>query len=152
MRQESFSQKFKALSSGISVHSSSKTASLHPIFHNGLIKVGGEICHANIPEESKHQVILSKYHYGTQLILRSIHENNLHVDREHTLVISRQRYWILSCRSMIRNMLRNRVKCRNERTTPQNNRMGDVPKERVSTGNKSFLMPVKITLDCNILK
>ena len=85
MQQGSFPQEFKALSLGISVHSSSKIASLYPIFHIGLIKVGGRIHHGNIPEESKHQVILSKYNHGTQVILRNIHENNLHVDQEHTL-------------------------------------------------------------------
>ena len=139
MQQESFPQELKALSSGISVHCSSKIASLHPIFHNGLIKVGGRIRHANIPEESKHQVILSKYHHGTQLILRNIHENNLHVGREHTLAISRQHYWLRSCRGLIRNILRNCVRCRNEHATPQNNLMGDVPKERASIGDKPFL-------------
>ena len=52
---------------------------LHPIFHNSLINVGGRISHANIPEEFKHQVIVSKHHHETQLILRNIHKNNLHV-------------------------------------------------------------------------
>ena len=104
MQQESFPQEFKALSSGISVHNSSKIACLHPIFHNSLIKVGGKIRHVNISEESNQQIILSKYHHGTQLILRHIHENNLHVGRKHTLAISRQHYWIPSCRGLIRNM------------------------------------------------
>ena len=62
------------------VHSSSKIAILHPIFHNGLIKVGGRIRYANIPEEPKHQVILSKNHRRPQLILRNIHKNNSHVN------------------------------------------------------------------------
>ena len=44
-----------------------------------------------------------------------------------------------SCRGLIRNILRNCVKCINERATPQNNLMGDVPKERVSIGDKPFL-------------
>ena len=122
MQQESFPQEFKALSSEISVHSSSKLASLHPIFHNGLIKVGDRIRHANIPEESKHQVILSKFHHGTQLILGNIHENNLHVGREHMLAISRQHYWMPSCRGLIRIILINSVKCRNKRATPQNSK------------------------------
>ena len=104
MQQESFPQEFKALSSGTSVQNSSKITSLHPIFHNVLIKVGGRIRHANIPEESKHQIILSKYHHETQLILRNIHENNLHIGREHMLAISRQHYWIPSCRGLIRNI------------------------------------------------
>ena len=110
MQQESFPQEFKALSSGISVHSSSKIASLYPIFHSGLVKVGGRIHHGNIPEESKHQVILSKYNHGTQAILRNINENNLHVDQEHTLETSGLHYWIPSCRGLIKNIPRDCVK------------------------------------------
>ena len=138
MQQESFPAEFKALSSGISVHNSLKIASLYPIFHNSLIKVGGRIRRANIPAESKHQIILSKNHHGIQLILRNIHEKNLDVGRD-TLAISRQHYWIPPCRGLIRSILRNCVKCINERATPQNNLIGDVPKERVSIGDKPFL-------------
>ena len=83
MQLESLPQKFKARSSEISVHNSSKIARLHPIFHNGLIKVKGSIRHANILEEYKHQVILSKYHHETQLILRNIYKNNLNVGQKH---------------------------------------------------------------------
>ena len=53
--------------------------------------------------------------------------------------ISRQHYWIPSCRGLTRNIPRNCVRCRNERATPQHNLMGDVPKERVSVGDKPFL-------------
>lgn len=65
MQQEPFPHEFKALSSEISVHISSKIASLHLIFHNGLIKVGDKIRHASILEETKHQVIFPKYYHGT---------------------------------------------------------------------------------------
>lgn len=61
MELESFPQELKTLSLGALVHRSSKIASLHPVFHNGLIKAGGRIRHGNIPKASKHRVILSKY-------------------------------------------------------------------------------------------
>ena len=102
-----------------------------PISQKNLIIISS----SEIPN---YHIILSKYHHGTQLILRRIHENNLHVGREHTLAISRQ-HWIPSCRVLIRNTPRNCVKSRNECARPQSNLMGDVPKERVSIGDKQFL-------------
>ena len=88
------------------IPSTSKLIGLNPIFDEGLIKVGGRIRHANIPKESKHQIIffkdLNQLIITTQLITRNVYEDNLHVGREHTLAIIRQQYWIPSCRGMTR--------------------------------------------------
>ena len=99
---ESFSNEYNLMSSSKPIPSNSKLIGLNPIFDEGLIKVGGRIRHANILKESRHQIILFKGHPLTQLITRNVHEDNLHVGREHTLAIIRQQYWIPRCRGMIR--------------------------------------------------
>ena len=106
--------------------------------NNNLIKVGGRIRHANIPEQSKHQVILSKDHPLTEIIMRNIHEDNNHIGREHTLAVSRKAYWVPSCRGMIKRVLSNCINCKKERAMPRPTLMGDVPKERVDIGSKPF--------------
>ena len=126
------------MSSSKSIPSNSKLIGLNPIFDEGLIKVGERIRHANIPKESKHQIILFKGHPLTQLITRNVHEDNVHVGREHTLAIIRQIYWIPRCRGMIRRILSNCVKCKKERAMPESPLMGDLPKERVKIGEKPF--------------
>ena len=126
------------MSSSRPIPSTSKLIGLNPLFDEGLIKVGGRIRHANIPRESKHQIILFKDHPLTQLITRNIHEDNLHVGREHTLAIIRQQYWIPNCRGMIRRIPGNCVKCKRERAMPESPFMGDLPKERVKIGEKPF--------------
>ena len=135
---ESFSNEYNLMSSSKPIPSNSKLIGLNPIFDEGLIKVGGRIRHANIPKESKHQIILFKGHPLTQLITRNVHEDNLHVGREHTLAIIRQQYWIPRCRGMIRRILSNCVKCKKERAMPESLLMGDLPKERVKFGEKPF--------------
>ena len=120
------------------IPSNSKLIGLNPIFDKGLIKVGGRIRHANIPKESKHQIILFKGHPLTQLITRNVHEDNLHVAREHTLAIITQQYWLPRCRGMIRQILSNCVKCKKQRAMPESPLMGDLPKERVKIGKKPF--------------
>ena len=79
-----------------------------------------------------------KDHPLTQLITKNVHEDNLHVGGEHTIVIIRQQYWILSCRGMIRRILDNCVKCKKERATQESPFMGDLLKERFKIDEKPF--------------
>ena len=137
-QRESFTNEYQTLASGQTISSKSKLISLYPFFDNELIKVGGRIKHANIPEDSKHQIIVSKDHPLAQLIIRHIHENNHHIGREHTLAIIRQKYWIPACRGVIRKLLRDCIKCKKERALPQETFMGDIPKERLNIGAKPF--------------
>ena len=106
--------------------STSKLVGLNLFFDEGLIKVGGRIRHVNIPKERKHQIILFKDH---PLITWNVHEDNLHVGREHTLAIIRQQYWIPNCRGMISRILGNCVKCKNERAMPGSLFIGDYPRK-----------------------
>ena len=133
---ESFPNEYNLMSSSKPIPSTSKLIGLNPIFDEGLIKVGGRIRHANIPKESKHQIILFKDHPLTHLTTRNVHEDNLHVGREHTLAIIRQQYWISNCRGMIRRILGNCVKCKKGRAMPESPFTGDLPKKRVKIAEK----------------
>ena len=135
---ESFPDEYNTLLTTTKVSTKSKIISLNPIMNNNLIKVEGRIRHANIPEQSKHQVILSKDHPLTEIIMRNIHEDNNHIGREHTLAVSRKTYWVPSCRGMIKRVLSNCINCKKERAMPRPTLMGDVPKERVDIGSKPF--------------
>ena len=59
---ELFPNEHNLMSSSKPIPSCSKLIGLNPIFDEGLVKVGGRIRHANIPKESKHQIILFKDH------------------------------------------------------------------------------------------
>ena len=139
---ESFQNEYKLMSSSKRIPSTSKLIVLNPIFDEGLIKVGGRIRHANIPKESKHQIILFKdlnqLIITTQLITRNVHEDNLHVGREHTLAIIRQQHWIPNSCGVIRRILGNCVKRKKERAMPQSPFMGDLPNERIKISEKPF--------------
>ena len=89
---ESFLNEYNWMSSSKPIPSTSKLIGLNPILDEGLIKVGGRIRHANIPKESKHQIILFKDHPLTQLITKNVHQDNLQVERENMLAIIRQQY------------------------------------------------------------
>ena len=76
------------MSYGKPVKQSSEIISLNPIFED-LIKLGGRIRHADVPKNAKHQIILAKDHPLSFLVIQNIHEENFHVEREHTLALLR---------------------------------------------------------------
>ena len=85
-QKESFQDEYMQLSANANLNTASKIISLNPFINeSGLICVGGRLKHATIPENSKHQIILSKSHYLAELIVKDIHEKNAHIGREHTL-------------------------------------------------------------------
>ena len=58
---------------------------LDPFVDRGLLRVGGRLNHADIPEESKHPVILPRKSHVTTLIIRHTHEQLGHAGRGHVL-------------------------------------------------------------------
>ena len=135
--KELYPSEYHALSNGKPVQQSSKIISLNSIFKD-LIKVGGQIHHADVPENAKHQVILAKEHPLSSLVIQNIHKENFHVGREHTLALLRQQYWIPACRGLIRTILHNCLRCKRDRVLPKPTFMGDLPKERLSIDNTPF--------------
>ena len=69
---QSFLNEYKLMSFSKPVPSNSKLKCLNPVFDEGLVKVEGRIRHPNIPNESKHQIILFKDHPLTQLITSNV--------------------------------------------------------------------------------
>ena len=81
---------------------SSKLEQLNPIISENVLKVNCRLKHSNLPTELKHPIILPSDHHITQIIIRDIHENSLHSGRDHTLAISREHYWIINVKSVIK--------------------------------------------------
>ena len=51
---------------------------LPPFIRNEFLHVGGRLKHSFLPGESKHPIILPKYHHVIKLILELIHKSNHH--------------------------------------------------------------------------
>ena len=99
-----------------------KTSSLYrldPFVDRGLLRVGGQLNHAEIPEESKHFVILPRKSHVTTLIIRHTHEQVGHAGRGHVLAKLRGRYWIIKDSSAVRQLISSCVICRRIKSTPQ---------------------------------
>ena len=76
-----FPQDYTSLMQSGSVQKSSRLASLDPFMEDGLIKVGGRLRKANLPDANKHPVILPKSSHISSLIIRREHCLLGHVGR-----------------------------------------------------------------------
>ena len=62
---------------------------------DGLLRVGGRLCNASLPSESKSQIILPKDDHVTRLIIYEYHSICGHSGREQVLAMIRQKFWII---------------------------------------------------------
>lgn len=114
-----------------------KTSSLtrlDPFVHEELLRVGGRLSRANdLSEETKHPVILPRKSHVTNLIIQHLHERLAHAGRGHTLAKLREKYWIPGANAAVRHVIANCVTCRRYRAPVVEQKMADLPKDRVTS-------------------
>lgn len=69
----------------IPVERKSQLYKLDPVLQDGILRVGGRLNRAAMPEESKHPAILSKGSRVSTLILSDIHQRCGHCGRNYML-------------------------------------------------------------------
>jgi hypothetical protein len=120
------------------VRKSSSLFRLDPILINDVLRVGGRLKRSTLPEDAKHQFILPKDHHITSLIIRHFHQISGHSGREYVLSLLRSRYWIVHANRTVRKILSSCVDCRKRQSAPGEQKMSDLPKDRVSPGKPPF--------------
>ena len=100
-----FDHEIKSLLKHGYVSKSSSLSKLNPIFDGQLLRVGGRLKDAKLPDESIHPTILPRHHVVTTMIVRDFHNSNGHVGCRHTLSGLRHKFWIVrgiqACKSVI---------------------------------------------------
>ena len=145
VQRHSFSDEIPTLSgdensaeASTKVKKGSKLYKLDPILQEGLLKVGGRLRNAKIPNEAKHQVILPKKHHVTSLIVRHTHHRVGHQGQNHVLSQIRQRYWILGAGVVVRSILKKCVNCRKYQAKVCSQKMADLPSFRLEAMEPAF--------------
>ena len=113
------------------VHKGSKICRLDPVLDEGILRVGGRLHKSAMPEETKHPCILPKDSHVSILLLRHIHERCGHNGRNHMLSELRKKYWIVKGNSVARKVLSRCVVCRRARGKAGEQKMADLPLERI---------------------
>lgn len=96
---------------------------LVPVLKEGMLRVGGRLSQAAMPEEIKFPIILPKSSHTSTLILCDIHEKTGHGWRNHILPELRKK--ILDNQSQLCFKENNRRLCRVQAAQSQNRRAED---------------------------
>ena len=104
-QMQSFPQDYIKLSQGENLSNKSALLPLKPFFKDKLIRVGSRIGRAYLPMDSKHQVILNKSHPLSKIIVLQYHIRNMHSGRNLTMASTREKYWIISGKTLVRKVI-----------------------------------------------
>jgi len=100
---------------------------------DGLVRVGGRLSKSEeFSEGFKHPVILPKKSFIVYLIIHEAHTKAVHAGRGITLGELRSQYWILNANSVVRHFISKCVVCCHLRGTTGEQKMADLPKERIT--------------------
>ena len=117
------------------------------IYSAGLLCVGGRLRAANIPPNSKHQILISKHCLTAKLLITEIHLNCAHCRREYTLFILQQNYRMPANIGLIRKILSNCFFCKRKNAKPVQPQMTNLPNIRLQSHVKLFSNTVEIISD-----
>lgn len=131
-QSEAFPNDVAALSSGGQVKPNSPLKNLHPVLKDGILRVGGRLTNAPIPEDRKHPMILPARHPLTDSILLHYHLKHLHAGPQLLVACVREKFWPLRIRNLARSVVHSCVNCFRCKPTVLEQLMGDLPPERVT--------------------
>ncbi|XP_071640851.1 uncharacterized protein [Temnothorax longispinosus] len=139
---EVFQEETQRLKNERSFKGDSRLKALDPFLdEKKLIRVGGRLRQAQLPEETRHPIVLPAKHKVTRLIFRAMHKKLHHCGTEQLLATVRQRYWVLSGRREARKVTCWCLNCFRLRPPNIQVKMGDLPEERIT----GYLRPFAIS-------
>ncbi|XP_030759214.1 uncharacterized protein LOC115884703, partial [Sitophilus oryzae] len=133
IQNDVFAKEFSTLNNSKSVNNKSKLIKLHPfIDRDNIIRVGGRLRHSNYNYDKKFPIILPGKHYFSKLLVEYEHKRLLHAGPQLLLSSIREKFWILSGRNLVRQVVRNCTVCYRCNPVPSEHLMGDLPSYRIS--------------------
>ena len=129
-----YSAEVDALKHGKPLPSNSPILRFDPFLDgSGLLRVGGRLKAAVIPELQKHPVIIPKKCLISDLIVRHYHEKTAHQGRGMTMSAVRSAgYWVVNLNSAVSSLIHRCVTCSKLRRLPAVQKMSALPAERVN--------------------
>ena len=129
---ERFGQTYQALAAGEPMAASDHLNKLSQLMdEQNLMRLKGQLRHADASYELKHPILLSAKHPIVRKLIEDAHESNCHEGTEYVRSILQQNYWIIGLRNALRNVKLKCVKCRKQQVGGVQPFMADLPKERL---------------------
>lgn len=112
-----------------------KTSPIHrldPFLDKGILRVGGRLKCADLPQETKHPVILPQKSHVTTLLICQAHKKLGHAGHGHVIANLCEKYWIIKVNAAVRHVILKCVFCRRNHSKPSEQKMADLPRNRIS--------------------
>jgi hypothetical protein len=135
--QTSFAEERGTILRNHQLKRTSKLYKLDPfIDEEGLIRIGGRLrAGSGLPYGLRHPIILPKSHRVAELLVKSCHEKTHHQGKGMTINAVRDHgVWVFGLSSMVSTLIFKCVQCRRMRHGPCNQKMADLPEERLEEG------------------
>ncbi|XP_033729155.1 uncharacterized protein LOC117318258 [Pecten maximus] len=129
-----YGTEIECLKAGNPISKNSNILSLSPVLdEDGLLRVGGRMCRAQIPLSQKNPVLIPGKAYIAKLVIMDCHEKVSHQGRHFTEGMVRQSgYWITGGKRLIYQLLSQCVKCKKLRGKMCQQRMADLLDARLT--------------------
>ena len=138
VQEREFFDEIDRLKTRKALKSSSRIIQLNPFLdEQGILRVGGRLKNSDIPQNTKHPIILPPGRL-TLLLITKIHAENAHAGATFILAALRLKYWPLHAVSLVKRITRNCVSCRKRNANPCSQRMADLPAARVQAHSPPF--------------
>ena len=112
---------------------------LSPILdEDGIVRVGGRLCNADLDFERKHPVILPGKTHVVELLMRDTHVKVGHMGKDAMLCHLRAKFWIIKGNSIARKIVHECLSCRKYHGMPGRQLMADLPSQRVNSSKVAF--------------
>ncbi|XP_072934961.1 uncharacterized protein [Epargyreus clarus] len=117
----------------------SKIKSFNPYLDgDGVLRVGGRLRHSDLPEHSKHPIIMEGKNELTYLLIADAHKKTLHGATQLVLTYLRSKYWILQVKNTVKAYIHKCIICARQKGVVKTQLMGDLPHAR-TTPARPFL-------------
>ena len=138
VQEATFSQEIQLLQSDKETPVKGKANKLHRLSpfldDQDILRVGGRLTHAALHPQVKHPAVLPKDSHVSHLLVKHYHERVYHQGRGMTMNALRSNgIWILGCSKAVSSHIYKCTKCRKFRRCTEQQRMSDLPEDRMET-------------------
>jgi len=138
VQQVAFFDEIQSLQDKGKVTTKGKADKLHRLDpfldEHGILRVGGRLEHAALHPHIKHPAILPKTCHVSKLLIKHYHQQVQHQGRGITMNELRSNgIWILGCSHSVSSYIFKCVKCRRFRRPTEEQKMADLPPDRMET-------------------
>ena len=131
-QQAEYGEELEALQAGLELPRHSRLKALNPALDEGIMRKDGRLQNSRLSEDEMRPVILPPNHRLVDLLVMKTHQQLCHAGVQQVLDSTRDRYWIVRGRQIVRASLNRCRKCHLFRAQPFAMRPAPLPRSRVT--------------------